>query len=135
MSTVRASGSRPVRVLTVDDHLPFLEVAHEIIHRMPEFEAVGEVISGADAMVAAETVDADLILLDVHMPDMTGIEASRWHSARHPEIVVVLISTTDPSELPAAARTCGAAEVLRKQDLGPRTIRRIWAQHGTPSAC
>ena len=104
-----------------------------MIHGMPGFEAVGEVISGAEAMVAADTVDPDLVLIDVHMPEMSGIEASRRLSAHHPEIVVVLISTADPSELPAAARNCGAAEVLRKQDLGPGTIRRIWAEHGRPS--
>ena len=83
-------------------------------------------------MVAADTVDPDLVLIDVHMPEMSGIEASRRLSAHHPEIVVVLISTADPSELPAAARSCGAAEVLSKQDLGPGTIRRIWAEHGRP---
>ena len=134
MNAVRASGSGRIRVLTVDDHPPFLEVAHEIIHGMPEFEAVGAVISGADALVAADAVDADLVLIDVHMPDMNGIEASRRLRARHPEIVVVLISTADPSELPAAVRTCGAAEVLSKQDLGPGAIRRIWAEHGRHSA-
>ena len=134
MNAVRATRSGPVRVLTVDDHEPFLEVAHEMIHGMSGFEAVGEVISGADAMVAADAVDPDLVLIDVHMPEMSGIETSRKLSAGHPEIVVVLISTADPSELPAAARSCGAVEVLRKQDLGPRTIRRIWAEHGRPSA-
>lgn len=134
MNGVRATGSGAVRVLTVDDHGPFLEVAHEMIHGMPGFEAVGEVISGADAMVAADAVNPDLVLIDVHMPGMSGIEASRRLSACHPEIVVVLISTADPSELPAAARTCGAVEVLKKQDLGPGTIRRIWAEHGRPSA-
>ena len=134
MNAVRSTGSRPVRVLTVDDHRPFLEVAHEMIHGMPEFEAVGEATSGADAMVAADTVDPDLVLIDVHMPEMNGIEASRRLTACHPEIVVVLISTADPSELPATVRTCGAAGVLRKQDLGPGAIRRIWAEHGRPSA-
>ena len=100
----------------------------------PGFEAVGEVSSAAEALAAADTIDPDLVLVDVHMPQMSGIEASRRLSADHPELVVVLISTTDPSELPAAARNCGAAEVLRKQDLGPATIRRIWAAHGRPSA-
>ncbi len=65
---------------------------------------------------------------------MNGIETSRRLKASHPELVVVLISTADPSELPAAARTCGAAEVLKKQDLGPGIIRRIWAEHGRPPA-
>ena len=134
MDAVRETRSGPVRVLTVDDHRPFLEVAHEMIHGMPEFDAVGEVISGAEAIVAADTVDPDLALIDVHMPEMNGIEVSRTLTARHPEIVVVLISTADPSELPAAARNCGAAEVLRKQDLGPGAVRRIWAEHGAPSA-
>ena len=84
MNGVRATGSGAVRVLTVDDHGPFLEVAHEMIHGMPEFEAVGEVISGADAMVAADTVEPDLVLIDVHMPGMSGIEASRKLSASPP---------------------------------------------------
>ena len=134
MNAVRATGSVPVRVLTVDDHEPFLEVAHEMIHSTSGFEAVGEVSSGVEALEAADAVDPDLVLIDVHMPEMSGIETSRKLSAGHPEIVVVLISTAEPSELPAAARSCGAVEVLRKQDLGPRTIRRVWAEHGRPSA-
>src|SRR5262245_22381520 len=130
MNGVQAIGNDPVRVLTVDDHPPFLDVAHEMIHGTPGFEPVGEVSSGADALVVADAVEPDLVLIDVHMPEMSGIEVSRRLSAGHPEIVVVLISTAEPSELPAAARSCGAVEVLRKQDLRPATIRRVWAAHG-----
>ena len=133
MNAVRGTRSGPVRVLTVDDHRPFLEVAHEMIHGMPGYEPVAEVNSGADAMLAADAVEPDLVLIDVHMPEMNGIEASRKLSASHPDMVVVLISTADPSELPAAARSCGAADLLRKQDLGPAAIRRIWAEHGGSS--
>ena len=104
-----------------------------MIQGMPEFEAVGEVSSGADAMVAANAAEPDLVLIDVHMPDINGIDASRKLSASHPEMVIVLISTADPSELPAAVRSCGAADLLRKQDLGPGAIRRIWAEHGVSS--
>lgn len=123
-----------MRVLTVDDHEPFLEVAHEMIARTPGFEAVGEVTSGAEALEAAATSDPDLVLIDVHMAKMSGIEASRRLTAAHPELVVVLISTADPSELPAATRKCGAVESLRKQDLRSATLRRIWATHGRPPA-
>ena len=134
MDVSSATGSDPVRVLTVDDHEPFLEVAHEMICGTPGFEAVGEVTSAADALAAAEACDPDLVLVDVHMPQMSGIEASRKLSVDHPELVVVLISTADPSELPAAARKCGAVEILRKQDLGPATMRRVWAAHGRSPA-
>ena len=130
MNIARATGRDPVRVLTVDDHEPFLEVAHEMICGMPGFEAVGEVTSAAEALAATDTSDPDLVLVDVHMPRMSGIEASRRLCDDHPELVVVLISTADPSELPAAARSCGAVEILRKQDLGSATIRRVWATHG-----
>ncbi len=133
MNAVRTTVSDRVRVLTVDDHAPFLDVAREVIDGTPGFEAVGEVSSGAEALVAADAIEPDLVLIDVHMPEMSGIEASRRLSASHPEAVVVLISTHEPSELPAAARNCGAAGVLRKQDLGPASIRRIWATHGRSS--
>ena len=133
MNAARATDSDSVRVLTVDDHEPFLEVAHEMISGTPGFEAVGEVTSAAEALAAAETIHPDLVLIDVHMPEMSGIEASRRLSADHPELVVVLISTADPSELPAAARNCGAVDILRKQDLGPATMRRVWAAHGQSS--
>ena len=85
-----------------------------MIHGMPEFEPVAEVSSGADAMVAADAVEPDLVLIDVHMPEMNGIETSRKLSASHPEMVLVLISTADPSELPAAARSCGAADLAEE---------------------
>lgn len=134
MNGVREAGTAQVKVLTVDDHLPFLEVAHEMISSTPGFEAAGEVTSGDGALAAVDASEPDLVLVDVHMPQMNGIETTRELCERHPDLVVVLISTADPSELPAAARTCGAAEVLRKQDLGPTLIRRVWADHGKPSA-
>ena len=133
VNTASATGADPVRVLTVDDHEPFLEVAHEMISGTPGFEAVGEVTSAAEALAAAETIQPDLVLIDVHMPEMGGIEASRRLSAEHPELVIVLISTAEPSELPAAAGNCGAVEILRKQDLGPATIRRVWGARGRSS--
>jgi two-component system invasion response regulator UvrY len=114
-----------VRVLTVDDHVPFLRVAHEVIKATPGFEPTREVTSGREALALADVLDPDLTLVDVHMPGMRGTEVVRRLKRARPSKVVVLISSTDPAELPPAVRTCGADAVVRKQDLGPALLRRL----------
>lgn len=120
-----------VRVLTVDDHLPFLEVAHELMDAMAGFESAGEAPSAAEGMAAIERFDPDLVLVDVHMPDVDGIELTRRIISASPDPpVVVLISAQDPSQLPSAAEECGAAAVIRKQELAPARLRTLWRRHG-----
>jgi DNA-binding NarL/FixJ family response regulator len=119
----------PVRVVTVDDHRPFLDVAHDVIAAAPGFEPVREVSTGPAAVVAADELEADLVLVDVHMPGMSGIATTRAIKAAHPRAVVVLISAAAPDELPAAARGCGAATILRKQDLGVGLLQEVWARY------
>ena len=121
-----------VRVLTVDDHVPFLEVAHDLIDAMAGFEPAGEAPSAAEGLEAIERLSPDLVLVDVHMPEVDGIELTRRiiaTSASPP--VVVLISAQDPSQLPAAAEACGAAAVIRKQELAPARLRTLWRDHGS----
>jgi CheY-like chemotaxis protein len=118
-----------VRVLTVDDHALFRRVARELMLATPGFESTGEVGSGADGLAAAEALRPDLVLADVHMPGMDGIEMTRRLVSRPHPPVVVLISAQDPAQLPAAAGSCGAAEVIRKQELGPARLRELWAAH------
>jgi len=119
-----------VRVLTVDDHLPFLRVAHEVIEATPGFEPAREVSSGAEALALADALDPDLTLIDVNMPEMSGVEVARRLKQARPAKLVVLISSTDPGELPPSVRTCGADAVVRKQDLGPALLRRLMRADG-----
>ena len=119
-----------VRVLTVDDHPPFLEVAHELVDATPGFEPAGEVASAAEALVAVDAEHPDLVLVDIHMPKMTGIELARRISKAEEAPVVVLITAQDLAQLPSAVRTCGAAEVVSKEALGPAALRRLWDAHG-----
>jgi DNA-binding NarL/FixJ family response regulator len=114
----------------VDDHAPFLEVAHELLRATPGFESAGEASSAEEGLAAIDAEHPDLVLLDINMPDMSGIEAARRikRSANGP--VVVLITAQDPAQLPAAVRSCGAAQVIGKQQLGPAALRELWEAHG-----
>ena len=119
-----------VRVLTVDDQVVFRDAARDVITATPGFEPVGDAESGEEAMAEVERLRPELVLLDVRMPGIGGIEAARRITAAHPETVVVLISIEDSYEFPEDVHACGAAAVLRKQDFGPAVLRSIWEAHG-----
>ena len=126
----RRMSQTDVRVLTVDDQVVFRRVAHDVIVATPGFEPVGDAQSGEDALAEVERLRPELVLLDVRMPGIGGIEAARRIVAAAPETVVVLISIEDSEEFAEDAQACGAAALLRKQDFGPSLLRSIWETHG-----
>ena len=123
-------GASEVRVLTVDDQVVFRRAAEDVISATPGFEAAGDAGSGEEALAQAERLHPDLVLLDVRMPGIGGIEAARRITAAHPETVVVLISIEDSDEFAEDAHASGAVALVRKQDFGPALLRRIWDAHG-----
>jgi two-component system, NarL family, invasion response regulator UvrY len=122
-----------VSVLTVDDQAVFRRVAHDVIVATLGFEPIGEVASGEEAVSAVEQLRPDLVLLDVRMPGIGGIEAARRITSAHPDTVVVLVSIEEPDEVEHAVRGSGAATLVRKQDFGPSLLRRLWAEHAGTS--
>jgi DNA-binding NarL/FixJ family response regulator len=123
-------AKRPVRVLTVDDQQVFRRVAHDVIEATPGFDPVAEASSGEQALELVAGLDPDLILVDVRMPGMDGLETSRRLSQAHPSAVVVLITIEDPEEVAPAPAECGAAALVRKQELSPAKLRALWREHG-----
>jgi DNA-binding NarL/FixJ family response regulator len=119
-----------VRVLTVDDQELFRRVAEDVIAATPGFEAVGEAASGEEALGAVERLAPHLVLCDVRMPGLDGIEVARQLALTHPETVVVLISIGEHADLPAALQLGDAVPLVRKQDFGPMLLRRLWREHG-----
>jgi two-component system invasion response regulator UvrY len=124
-----AVSAPAVGVLTVDDSERFLRAAHDLISATPGFRVVGAAASGAECLAAVQRLEPDLVLLDVRMPVMDGIETARRLSAARPRTVIVLVSAEDAVDLPSAARTCGASALVRKQDLRPALLRRLWIVH------
>ena len=117
-------------MLAVDDQPIFLRAARQLIADTPGFEQVGEATTGQAALELAADVRPDLVLLDVRMPGMDGIETARRMVALDAHAVVVLVSLEEIPELPASLATVGAAVHLRKQDLSTRALRDIWAAYG-----
>jgi two-component system, NarL family, invasion response regulator UvrY len=124
-----AVSASDVGVLTVDDSERFLRAAHDLISATPGFRVVAEAASGAECLAAVQRLEPDLVLLDVRMPVMDGIETARRLSGARPRAVIVLISAEDAVDLPATAGACGASALVRKQDLRPALLRRLWDAH------
>jgi two-component system, NarL family, invasion response regulator UvrY len=118
----------PVAVLLVDDHEIFRSAMRDLISGTEGFELVGEAASGEDALEAVDELTPRLVIMDKRMPGMGGIEASRVLTARHPEIVVLLVSVEDPE--PQVIQSCGAAAGARKQELSTALLRDMWRTHG-----
>jgi DNA-binding NarL/FixJ family response regulator len=120
---------REVRVVTVDDQPFFRDAARAVIERTPQFALVGEAGDGEAALDLVRDAGPDLVLLDVRLPKLDGIEVSRRLSAEAPNTVIVLVSSADPRELSPLARSSGAAALLRKHWLTPRLLRGLWVAH------
>ncbi len=123
-------AARVVRVLVVDDQAPFRAAARAVIDRVKEFGLVGEAMSGEEAVELVETLHPSVVLMDINMGAMDGLEATRIITDAHPETLVILVSTYPENDLPAAARTCGAAAYVNKDELSPRVVRRLWETRG-----
>ena len=117
-------------MLTVDDQEVFRELARHVVEATPGFESLGEVASGEEALPAVADLNPDLVVMDVRMPGMDGIETARRITAAHPETVVVLISVEDPMDIPSAAKASGAVALVRKEDFKPALLVELWATHG-----
>jgi two-component system invasion response regulator UvrY len=119
-----------VRVLTVDDHAAFRAAMRAVVDATAGFETVGEASTGEDGVAAAFRLLPDVVLMDVRLPGIDGYEAARRISPQLPAVVICLVSTVDEALHGESATRCGAAAVVRKQDLRPSVLEELWAAHG-----
>jgi two-component system, NarL family, invasion response regulator UvrY len=119
-----------VTVLVVDDQAPFREVAKAVVSATSGFELIGEAESGQLAIERVESLAPDLVLMDINMAGMNGVDAARRISWARPDTVTFLLSTYDVADLPAAAKSCGAAAYIHKEEFGPKLLSELWAKRG-----
>jgi two-component system, NarL family, invasion response regulator UvrY len=118
-----------VRVLVVDDQPLFLTVATTVVERTPGFSVVGQAANGEEAIACIAALAPDLVLMDINMPVLDGIEATRRIGAEWPDVVVILLSSYAKADLPDGVADGGAADYLHKEELAPATLRTLWEQH------
>jgi DNA-binding NarL/FixJ family response regulator len=116
-----------VQVLVVDDSLPFREAMRMVIDATDGFDWIGDASCGEMAVEQAARLRPDLVLMDIRMPGIGGIEAARMIASRSLPTIVVLVTG---AELPDAVSDGPAAEILPKDRVNPTSLVRIWDQYG-----
>lgn len=116
-----------VSVLIVDDQAPFRRAAAAVVRVTGGFEVAGEAGSGEEAVELTETLAPQLVLMDINMGGISGIEATRRITTGFPGVVVVLLSTYQADDLPADAATSGAVAYVNKEEFGPQVLEDVWS--------
>ncbi|HEX6823447.1 MAG TPA: response regulator transcription factor [Candidatus Sulfotelmatobacter sp.] len=118
----------PLRVLVVDDNESVRRSICQILHSQTDIEVVCQAVDGADALTQARQYHPDLVLLDITMPTMNGLDAARILKCEFPSMHVVIVSQHDSRGFQWAALAAGASGYVVKsnaaQDLLPE-VRRI----------
>lgn len=103
-------------ILLVDDYLPVREVVKRIIEANPELQVVGELNDGRDLMTFLKKSPAQMVVLDISMPEMDGFEAARRIKEDFPEVKVLILSIHNYSEYVDQAKFLGAEGYLLKEE-------------------
>lgn len=123
----RAKGSA-IRLLVVDDHAVVRQGFIGLLNLQPDFDVIGEARDGQEAIERAETLRPDAIVMDVDMPNVDGVEATRKIKERQPEIVIIGLSLHEETGVMRAMTQAGADAYVSKhapaKDL-VKTIRRV----------
>lgn len=118
-----------VAVLIVDDEVLYRHAAASVVRATPGFQVVGEAGSGGEAVRLAAVLEPALVLMDINMTGIDGIEACRRITSRQPRIAVVLLSTYVWHDLPSEAHSSGMTAYINKGDFGPQVLADLWAVH------
>ena len=112
-----------VRILVVDDHqLVRKGIVAAIQDERPEWEVCGEASTGREALAATERLNPDIVVMDISMPDMNGLEATRQILKLSPQTQVLILSMHESEQIIREVLDCGARGYVLKSDAGPELM-------------
>jgi DNA-binding NarL/FixJ family response regulator len=115
----------PVRVLVVDDFEPFLRFIRSMLQERPELQIICEVSDGLEAFQKAEELQPDLILLDIGLPTLNGIEAARRIRKLAPEAKIIFVTQESSADVVQEALSLGAAGYVLKAKGGSELLAAV----------
>lgn len=117
----------PIRILIADDHPLFRDGLRVLLDSVPEMQVIGEATTGSEVMAQAISLQPDLVLMDIKMPSLNGIEATRRILHTSPHIRVLILTMFEDDESVFAAIRAGAHGYLLKGAVQEETLRAIRA--------
>jgi DNA-binding NarL/FixJ family response regulator len=116
-----------VRVLIVDDQAPFRKAARAVVDATDGFDVIGEAETGEASVEASRNLHPNLVLMDVNLPGINGLEATRQIlEDSKGTVVVLLLSTYEEAEYAPRAAECGAATYISKSKFEPDRLCTAW---------
>ncbi|MFP4437261.1 MAG: response regulator [Chloroflexaceae bacterium] len=122
-----AQNRQPIRVLVVDDHPMILEGTQALLRRSPNIEVVGAATSGKEAVQMVEELQPEVLLLDVRLPDMNGVEVAHAVRTTFPDVAVLVLTGYDDTGMLRSMLQLGVPGYLRKTATGDELIAAVEA--------
>ncbi len=116
-----------IRVLLVDDHAMMRQGLRSVLETYTDVQVVGEASNGEEAVVHVERLSPSVVVMDINMPRMSGIEATAWIKTRYPDTVVIGLSVNSEGGNQDAMKAAGASMLLTKESAVDQLYRCIHA--------
>lgn len=121
-----------IRVLIADDHIDFRRVVHEFLERLPNVQVVGEASDGDEAVRQVEALSPDVVLMDIAMPNTSGLEATRIIKHRWPHLRVLIATMHDNPIYRLQAEEAKADRFILKSVLKPSLEQEFGVSRPAP---
>jgi DNA-binding NarL/FixJ family response regulator len=114
-----------VKILIVDDHEIFRRGLRALLDPPSEWQICGEAVDGVDAVEKSISLHPDIVIMDITMPRLNGLEAARLIKKQNPEIRIVIITQHDSPQVQAAALEAGAQAFITKSSVGNELVAAL----------